>query len=89
MPWAYSTVLFLWLSFLLFCSVFGLFLLSPRFSLSRMKFKSYDDEDVDVARERRRVQSGAANNDIMRLNRIICSGFTLDREQFLKLFQFP
>nr|KAG5700800.1 hypothetical protein BaRGS_035003 [Batillaria attramentaria] len=41
-----------------------------RFGVSGAKYKSHDEEDTDVARERRRVLSGGADNDIMRLQNL-------------------
>ncbi|KAK7488493.1 hypothetical protein BaRGS_00020278 [Batillaria attramentaria] len=40
------------------------------FGVSGAKYKSHDEEDTDVARERRRVLSGGADNDIMRLQNL-------------------
>ena len=36
----------------------------------KSKFRSHDDEDIDVARERRRVLSGEADRDVLRLENL-------------------
>ena len=37
---------------------------------ARAKFRDQNEEDVDVARERRRVLSGSADSDVMRLENL-------------------
>ena len=44
---------------------------------NKAKFRSQDDEDVDVAKERRRVTSGDASTDIMRLENLTKVGRSL------------
>ncbi|KAL8582197.1 hypothetical protein ACOMHN_004116 [Nucella lapillus] len=46
------------------------FFIKWRCASTNAKFKGQEDEDIDVARERHRVESGDANTDVMRLENL-------------------